>query len=134
MKRGPKPKVTFTPSSLPEPPEHLSDVERQEFNRVARVLSDAGLINEVDADAIALYAKWYGTWRTANAHVEEYGQVMTTRSGVVKPNPSVGIASTASREMLKCLNALGMTPTSRKGVERSALRVVDPMEELLGLG
>ncbi|RUL87604.1 phage terminase small subunit P27 family [Tautonia sociabilis] len=132
-KRGPKPKIRSRAKSspIPDPPGHLSDTERTEFVRVANVLHDAGLLSAADVDIIALYARWHGSWTQANEHVAEHGQVITTKTGAIKPNPSVNISNTASREMLKCLNALGMTPASRKAVERVERHEDDPIAKLM---
>ena len=50
------------PSSLPDCPPHLSEVARDEWQRIAGSLNKIGLLTQVDRTTMAAYCQCYGRW------------------------------------------------------------------------
>lgn len=138
--RGPKPKPTHLklvegnpgkrrighepqPRQIaPTPPDPLDDLALEEWHRMATLLTNLGLLTEVDRSALAAYCQSYGRWAAAQNAIKELasrpdvpfdGLVVSTPSGAMIQNPLVGIANKAARDMVNFAAEFGMTPSAR---------------------
>jgi P27 family predicted phage terminase small subunit len=104
---------------IPQPPTHLSDAERAEWRRVARLLKDAGLLEQLDKTLLAAYCTVYTRWVEAEAKVKEFGMVVKGPNGFPMQSPWLSVANRAMKEMLSILGELGMTPASRSRIPKA---------------
>lgn len=103
-----------------EAPEYLSEKEKQEFNRIATILLDIGIITELDEDCLARYL-------IANTNYVNYTKELRTLSTNLakakKPEKKKEILSQidlyltyqdrALKQCRACANDLGLSISSR---------------------
>jgi P27 family predicted phage terminase small subunit len=104
------------PDTLPRCPEHLCEVARREWRRVARALHSMGVLTAVDRAALAAYCQAYGRWVEAEEKLKETPALYKTPSGYVQQSPWMGIANKQLELMGRYMVELGMTPASRSRV------------------
>lgn len=108
-------------SDLPEVPDHLDDIAKGEWERLASGMNNLGILDEVDRSQFAAYCVSYSIWvratkalnAAAQLDPEEGGLVIKTKNGNAIQDPLVGIANTAARDMLKFAEQFGLTPSAR---------------------
>lgn len=108
-------------SEIPEPPPHLDDLAREEWNRVAPGLHAMKLLAGVDRAALAAYCVAYGRWALAEASIKASarpgaparGLMMQTKNGNWIQSPMVGTANKAAADMVRYAAEFGMTPSAR---------------------
>ena len=116
------------PEGLPSCPPHLSDVARQEWDRVAQVLHDMGVFTVVDRAGLAAYCQAYGRWVEAEEKLARGPALIKTPSGHVQQSPWMGIANKQLELMGRYMAEFGMTPASRTRVAAADPRMdVGPM-------
>jgi P27 family predicted phage terminase small subunit len=114
---GERPTNGIDPARVcPDPPAHLNEYAREEWQRMAAILDRLGLLTEIDLVAFELYCALYGRWRQAEAGIAEQG--LTIHEGT-KRNPCVAIASDAAKMLKSTLSEFGMTPCARARVTRA---------------
>ena len=108
---------------IPEPPEHLGDIAKAEWNRLSEELYRLGLISELDRSALAAYCQVYARWVEAEDTLKRMstpqnpgGLLLKTSNGNIIQNPLVGASNKALQMMHKFLTEFGMTPSSRSRV------------------
>jgi len=109
-------KAPVVSSEIPEPPEHLSDIALKEWDRIAVVLFNYGLLSKIDMAALAGYCQAFSRWAEAETLLKSSTYTITTDKGNVIQNPLVGIANQAMIQMKAFLIEFGMTPASRAKV------------------
>lgn len=102
--------------NIPDPPEHLSPIAQEEWNRISIELYRNGLVTSIDMAALAGYCQSYGRWVDAEIKLSETGLLTKTTNGNIIQNPLVGIANKALEHMRKFLIEFGMSPSSRAKV------------------
>jgi P27 family predicted phage terminase small subunit len=111
-KNEPKPKP-----AIPDPPEHLSEYAKKEWDKITKILLPLGLLTDLDAAALAGYCQAYGRWRLAEEELEKSpGLVIKTISGNYIQNPLVGIANKAMEHLRKFITMFGLSPADRSRV------------------
>jgi P27 family predicted phage terminase small subunit len=112
----------FAPGALC--PKFLTKTARAEWNRVAPMLEEAGLLQSSDTMTLAAYCINYAGWREAMATVKKDGMVITvesqTRTGrTSKPirNPAVALMHAFEKAMLASAAKFGLDPYSRSRIE-----------------
>lgn len=118
-------------AQIPDCPEHLSEVAKHEWRRVAVELSRLGLLTLVDRAALSAYCCVWARWVEAEDHLKKTGPVVRSPSGYPIQNPYLAIANAALSQMRAFLIEFGMTPSSRSRVTGPPAEGVDPVEELL---
>src|ERR1022692_3138022 len=101
MTPGPKPKPTAVkrltgnpgkrplydepelPSDIPDCPDHLDDIGKAEWARVAPILVASKILKVTDRSVLAAYCDTYARWVVARRQVTKFGTVMKTKSGYV---------------------------------------------------
>lgn len=119
--KRPLPKNEPQPSSdLPDPPEHLDEYAREEWNRLASGLFNMGLLFDVDRAVFAAYCAAYSTWRKAQEILNDLAKkdrraalVQQTTNGNIIQHTLVGTANKAMGDMLRYASEFGLTPRAR---------------------
>jgi P27 family predicted phage terminase small subunit len=139
MKPGPKPRPTNlrllegSRSDRPNPaepiilgdkpaaPEWLDDFAREEWDRLADPLYEAGVLTPVDQTMLAAYCMAYSRWRAAESVAAKLrdqdpttlGLLIRTKDGNIIQNPIIGVANVARRDMARLAAEFGLSPSSR---------------------
>lgn len=132
--REPKP-----PEGMPECPVWLEPEAKNEWRRLARIMSRMGVLTLVDKAAFANYCQAYARWKEAEEYISQNGPTVTTSSGYVQQIPQVNIALSYSKLMTKIASEFGLTPASRSriiagetgGIGKVTGKKKDAMDELL---
>jgi len=101
---------------LRDPPEHIGEHGKKEWQRLAPILHGLGLLTEADYPAFEAYCQTYSRWVDAELFLQEHGSTETTTNGNIIQSPVVGIANTSLQIMLKYMSEFGLTPSSRSRV------------------
>ena len=117
-------------SRLPEPPDHLSDEAKREWDRVGALLLVVGLVSELDRAALAAYCQAWARWVEAEEALRQYGVVIKSPSGFPMQSPFLAVANKALEQMRWTLVEFGLTPASRTKVHAEAPAADDPLDEL----
>lgn len=112
--------------AIPKPPHHLSKEARKEWDRMAPVLFDMGLISECDRAAFAMYCQSWGRHVKAEYMIRIHGPVITTKDGLQKVSPWVRISHEASIAAQRLLIEFGLTPAARSRVVAKKKETKDP--------
>lgn len=113
-------------NELPDPPSHLSDYAREEWESMARDLHDAGVLTRVDGRGFASYCEAYAMWRTCCEEIKKMGGLLIIEDhyGDQKVNPYVKLSFECMTKLLAFLVQYGLTPASR-----SKITIHDPKKE-----
>lgn len=121
--RHAKPRISYPPASI-SAPRYLGKIARQEWNRVAPLLLERGLLARTDIGSLATYCTAFAGWRECVALIAEQGQIIrvesSTRTGrTVKPirNPAVTMMLDYQRAMLAAAAKFGFSPYDRERIE-----------------
>ena len=125
-KAEPKPKAATTRA-----PAGLSKLARKHWAVVARQLTDAGILTELDKPALVLYCAAWARWREATLEVQKRGMLVKAPSGYPMQNPYLAIANKAFEQMQKMMAEFGMTPSSRSRIQIEPGAVEDPLDDFL---
>ena len=140
MIRGPKPKPTalrrmqgnpgkrgynhaepHPPEGVPDCPSHLNAAARAEWDRLAHVLHNMGVVTLADRAALAAYCQCYGRWVEAEEKLQITPMLLKTATGYVQQSPWLSIANKQLELMGRFMTELGLTPASR-----SRIATIDP--------
>jgi P27 family predicted phage terminase small subunit len=109
-----------------EPPDHLSDIAKEEWARLAPSMSLLGLLTELDRAAFAAYCQSYARWVQAEhllamlMEQDPSGRsalLMKSRAGNICPNPLVWIGRNAANDMIRYAAEFGLSPSARARVQ-----------------
>lgn len=120
---GRRPLSTLTDSvqplvEIPDCPRHLGKIARAEWDRIAPVLKDLGIISSMDMAALAAYCLNYERHVTAEMKLKKLGfdaLIDTTPSGYKQISVLLQISNRALEMMHKFMGEFGMTPSARSG-------------------
>lgn len=93
-------------------PEWLSDVARDEYNRVVAEAKKINLYDNLDLPILAIYADCYARYITASEALKKYGSVQTIKDKIFV-SPYIAIADKLTTQILKCSTKLGLAVTDR---------------------
>ena len=105
------------PASLPPAPDHLNELARGEWKRVAESLYNCGILTALDRAALGAYCTAYARWAEAETKLEAEGFTIETSLGTIIQSPLVGIANKAAADMVRYASEFGMTPSARSRVK-----------------
>ena len=119
-------------SSNVAPPSYLSAAARKQWDIISPHLMAAGVLTDLDIQALALYCEAFARWSVANKQIEKYGPVVMAKSGFPAQSPYMAIANKAFEQMRTILVEFGMTPSSRTrvGTVKSAEGETNPFADL----
>lgn len=127
--RGTKPHMKTDPQAVGDlpTPNWLSELAREEWERVAPALIERRILTKADLGSLENYCVCVGTVREMEKHLQDYGHVLIDLEGLQKRNPAVGIQSDAMTRARLLAAELGLTPVSRS---RPAIRDEDDDDDL----
>ena len=100
-----------------EAPAWLDPAAREEWQRLAPLLGQLGVVTATDADVLAAYCEAWVTWKQATLKLRQGGLIVTTGKGDRVVSPYVKIAHHAMALCARLLVELGMTPSARARVQ-----------------
>lgn len=98
---------------VPECPEWLTGIAREEWRRVAPALHAAGLLTGLDVSALEGYVVTYAKWKTAEQQLAEEGLTILTPNGSKQIHPAQSISNQTQKLLLAWVKAFGLSPDSR---------------------
>jgi len=116
------------------PPE-LGPVARQEWDRVAPVLTASDRLDPLGRSLLAVYCVAYAAWLDATMTLQAYGSIMKSPNGHPIQSPAVSIVNQQADIMIRIALQFGFTPAARVRLpkaskEPSWLEGVHTMEEI----
>ena len=93
---------------MPDCPEWLLPEAKKEWERLADLMSQMGVLTEVDMAAFAAYCQSYARWKEAQEHIDSGGSTFETDKGYQQQTPWVGIANTNQKLMLQAASEFGL--------------------------
>lgn len=97
---------------IPHPPKVVKGKARSAWRRLAPKLYAAGLLRNLDVEALACLCVLWSRFEEAQEKVETFGLVMTAPSGVMYPSPFAVIVRQSIKDMKSYLIEFGITPSS----------------------
>ena len=101
-------------------PEYLSEKEKQEFNRIATILLDIGIINELDEDCLARYliantnyVNYTKELRTLNIDLTKAKKPEKKKEILLQIDLYLTYQDRALKQCRACANDLGLSISSR---------------------
>ena len=125
-----EPQVT---AALLDPPEHLSELAKEEWRQVQPQLFHCGIMTALDRSVLEGYCQSYGDWveyrqiitRMAARDEVTRGLLLRTANGF-RDNPLVHMANRAKADFLRFAGELGMTPSARSRISAAPPLVAGP--------
>ena len=119
------------PEGQADCPDHLSDVAREEWHRIAQSLHDMGVVTQLDRAALAAYCQAYGRWVEAEEALKRTPAMLKTPSGYVQQSPWLSVANKQLELMGRFMAELGITPASRSRVAAwDKVKDDDPVDKI----
>ena len=118
-------------AELPPPPDHLSDLAKQEWQRMGEHLVKLGLLTMIDRSAFAAYCVVWTRWVEAEEALTKTGPVVKSPSGYPMLSPFYTVANQSLSQLRAYLTEFGMTPSSRSRTTVGGKEQTDPLEEFL---
>ena len=113
-KRGPKPRDPAPPIAAPveslPPPADLDAEGKKHWREITARLVAAGLLADLDADALHLYCSLWSQRQTALKEVKKNGTVIRAPNGYQMANPWYTISVQCLKDMRPYLDMFGMSP------------------------
>lgn len=107
-------------TGAPRCPAWLPKDAKKEYRRLCKLLLAAGLIGEIDGNALTRYVTTWLSWRRAVQMIEKTGDVLATKDSEGKPkikrSPYVDIAATLASQLDKLEQAFGLHPSARSRI------------------
>ena len=124
IKPEPQPRVA---EGVPEPPAHLTDDARLEWERIAPELYRLGLLTVLDTQTLVAYCDAYGRMMTCKRAIAlmaakdplTRGLMIKTTNGNVIQNPLVGTMNKAALNMVRYASEFGLSPCARTRLSSS---------------
>ena len=124
----------ITDVSLLEAPEWIKSnpIAKAEWDRVAPILADLGLLKVNDTSALEAYCKCWSRYKEAEQQIDKaQSTIIKTPSGYVQQIPQVSIAHRYLKLAKEFMTEFGLTPSSRGRMQLPRDDFDDEMEELL---
>lgn len=101
-------------TAMPTCPRSLGKIAREEWRRFCRELAKIGLVGKIDRSIIAIYCREYQTVVEMDALIAKYGYIrINSKTGDMKTNKAVDLRNKATDRMLKAIQELFGSPSSR---------------------
>ena len=123
----------YGPGEFPPAPEWLDAVAKEEWNRVAPMLSSCKLLTEADTKALEAYCKCWSRYVEAEQQMDEVGSTIfqpNQKSKYVQQLPQVAIAQKYLKLCKDFMTEFGLTPSSRGRILLPGESDEDEMESL----
>ncbi|WP_186002626.1 phage terminase small subunit P27 family [Mycobacterium sp. KBS0706] len=118
------PKPLSVEPILPEPPDHLDEIAKAEWRRVAKHLFRLRLLTPLDVGAAAVYCQGWNRLVQAERLLAEkaerdgvtHGLLIRGKHGTPVQNPLIGIARRSAATMMHVAAEFAMTPSARSRI------------------
>jgi P27 family predicted phage terminase small subunit len=112
-------------------PDHLPEVAKVEWRRIATELASQNLLTSWDLTAFEGYCEAYATYRSACVEIKSHGRILTTPNGCKQVNPYWTIRRQSLAECMKIGATLGLNPAARVGLDtaKTGMRPEDRRSE-----
>lgn len=131
------------PAGRPAYPKGISREAKRVFKRLCSVLEKRRALTHGDGELLRLYSILFTRHETAMAKLLTEGEICTytrldsngTAREMEKPNLWLKVAETCERNMVACLDRMGLTPNARAKVKQVGDKtkpVATPEEEFFG--
>jgi len=101
----------FTP---PKMPRFLKGESKKHWVELVESLGNKHrIINELDADILAMYCQTYARWLQADKELDIEGMTQATPNGYIQMSPAYVIWRDLTGQCLKIARQLGLTPPAR---------------------
>jgi P27 family predicted phage terminase small subunit len=118
-------------SGIPSCPSHVSNVAREEWDRITAELANLGMLTQVDRSMLAAYCDAYSDWVEAQ---KACSRGMFYKNGdLLKINPALRAKHDAMALMHKFASDFGLSPVSRTRLAVETKTEDDEMETFLRL-
>ncbi len=108
-------------SGTPKPPKDFTKDQKKEFKRLVKLLGGAGIIGEIDGNALERYCRTWLRWRQAEQMIQKTGDVLPLKDAKgkvkLKRSPYVDVAALLATQLDKLEQAFGLTPSARSRIE-----------------
>lgn len=111
------------------PPEELTPAALKHWDLVVEQLKAAGIMTNLDNQALGIYCEAYTRWAEANAKIAEHGMVIKAPSGYPVQSPYLSISNRAFEQMRAMLSEFGMTPSSRSRIKAEPKKVINEFDQ-----
>jgi P27 family predicted phage terminase small subunit len=101
------------PSGIGDPPEFLSDIEREKWSEVVEALKGTRVLTSADRETLAQYSKWWVRYLEADAEMQWGGMVVYSMNDVPGLSPHFRAATEASKHVERLGTLLGLNPSAR---------------------
>ena len=98
-------------------PKRFVGYERQEWNHIAPLLKEAGLLAKIDRPMLIMYCESYAIYRKALTKLKRQGDTVKTSNGNLIQSPHLTTVNKQREAMHKMLVEFGMSPSSRSRVQ-----------------
>jgi P27 family predicted phage terminase small subunit len=120
------------PEGVPECPSFLAPLAQRYWTDFAPLLASCGLLTQIDAPLLAVFAETYATWRNASEQARR--QPLVRRKGYPAINPHFKIATNAANQFVKLAIEFGMSPAARSRIRVQQPQQEDPLDSFLKRG
>ncbi len=94
-------------------PTHLQKEARDYMKDVIAMLTDNGVMEDVDVAALNMLAHNYNTFIVANKQLQKDGLTVTSDRGNISEHPLIKVAKDAQTQAMKVMVEFGLTAKSR---------------------
>lgn len=98
---------------IPRPPRGFSAHEKKEWNRVAKLLKDAGILTQLDLDCLTHYCRASVSYIELLTEAKKQPRAVKSPTGGVIKNPTWVAVDQQYRKVVELLREMGMTPAAR---------------------
>ncbi len=118
-------------SGIPQPPDWLCKTAKVEYFRIAGILNEEGVVEQVDMAILSSYAQAYADVARLTVAVREDGESVQSDKGNWYLNPDVGVLNNANARQTKAAAMLGFSPVDRGRVSKVAKPKSSPFAGLV---
>jgi len=97
-------------------PHGLTTEAKRHWPAFAKMLTEAGVLTNMDVTALAMMCEVYARWLHANDQLQNFGIVVKSPGGFPIQSPFLMVAHKSFEQLQKLLVEFGMTPSSRTRV------------------
>ncbi len=104
-------------SEIPDRPAHLNAEAVAEWDRIAPLLAQMGLLSNLDRANLAAYCLAWSRWVEAEKELEKGGTVVKSPNGYPIQNPYLAVANQAAKQMQSLGSEFGLSPSARSRLD-----------------
>ena len=99
----------------PSPPRGLPRAAKEEWRRMAAVLSKYRLLSDLDLTALEMYCRVFARWQAVEKKLQEVDElVFETENKYQVQSAYLGIANACMKQLNHLMGEFGMTPATRE--------------------